>query len=73
MALTLHEKQRQRELEAGGHMGGENDELHNLNVKENEDKSTDELIRIVVEKEVIYGDGWAQKARAALRARGYRY
>jgi len=73
MALTPQEKQRQRDLEAAGNTGVENDELHNLNVQEDEDKSSEELMRIVGVKEGIHGAGWAKKARGELRRRGYLY
>jgi len=43
MSLTPHEKRRQRYLESQGWMGRTNRELHGLNLRENEDKSAEEL------------------------------
>lgn len=72
-SMKPKDKERQRELEQKGHKGATNSELHILNVKENRSKSYEELMRIVEEKEKIHGFGWAKKARAELRRRGYDY
>ncbi len=66
-------KKRQKELDNQGNRGSNNPELHNLNILVNRDKSDEELMCIVKEQELKHGYGWAKKARAELRRRGYDY
>ena len=67
MSLSNAEKERQRELESEGHSGRTNSELHDLNVKENADKSNSELF------EAVEKHGPDSKAANTLRSRGISY
>jgi len=58
-------------LEAQGYIGRTNPLLHALNCAQTDRMSVAELMRVVAERE-SRGQG-ADKARAALRRRGYNY